>query len=144
MAKPIRKKRLMNKKDLKETLKPLIKECLKEALYEEGLLKNIVSQVVEGYSSAGTKIVESTSQDPAPIAAKIKPDDGVKKQLEETKKRMLSAIGGEAYGNVNVFEGTTPMIQESNSGTNPMSGVSPADPGVDISNIVNRNWGKLI
>jgi len=144
MAKPIRKKRQMNKKDLKETLKPLIKECIKEALYEEGLLKNIVSQVVEGYSSAGTKIVESVPQNPAPIAAKTNSDNNVKKQLEETKKKMLKAIGGDAYGGVNVFEGTTPMARESTPGNNPMSGVSPNDSGVDISSIVNGNWGKLI
>ena len=134
----------MNKKDLKETLKPLIKECIKEALYEEGLLKNIVSQVVEGYSSAGTKIVESAPQNPAPIATKKNSDSNVKKQLEETKKKMLKAIGGDAYGGVNIFEGTAPMAKESAPGTNPMSGVSPGDPGVDISSIVNNNWGKLI
>ena len=134
----------MNKKELKETLKPLIKECIKEALYEEGLLKNIVSQVVEGYSSAGTKIVESAPQNPAPTATKTNSDSNVKKQLEETKKRMLKAIGGDAYGGVNVFEGTTPMVQESAPGTNAMSGVSPNDPGVDISSIVSSNWGKLI
>ena len=134
----------MNKKDLKETLKPLIKECIKEALYEEGLLKNIVSQVVEGYSSAGTKIVESAPQNPAPIATKANSDSNVKNKLEETKKKMLSAIGGTAYGNVNVFEGTTPMVAEPSPGTNPMSGMSPEDPGVDISSIVSGNWGKLI
>ena len=38
----------MKKNDLKRMLKPLIKECVQEMILEEGLLKNIVSEVASG------------------------------------------------------------------------------------------------
>ncbi len=38
----------MNKSDLKKVIKPLVKECIHEVLLEEGLLSNIVSEVVKG------------------------------------------------------------------------------------------------
>ena len=134
----------MKKNELKKILKPLVKECIKESLYEEGLLKNIVSQVVEGYSAGATPIVENKA-----VAAPVSTDksneaDKMKAKLDETKKQMLKAIGSSAYGGVNVFEGTTPAPADKGSRTNVMEGVDPSDPGVDISQIFNQNWSKLI
>ena len=68
----------------------------------------------------------------------------MKAQLEATKKQMLNAIGGSAYGGVNVFEGTTPAPADKGQQASVMEGVDPSDPGVDISKIFNQNWGKLI
>jgi hypothetical protein len=134
----------MKKSELKKILKPLVAECIKESLYEEGLLKNIVSQVVEGYSSGASPIVENKAVSTPVNNKKIEEASKVKAHLEQTKKQMLSAIGGSAYGGVNVFEGTTPAPADKGQQTSVMEGVDPSDPGVDISKIFNQNWGKLI
>jgi len=134
----------MKKSELKKILKPLVAECIKESLYEEGLLKNIVSQVVEGYSSGASPIVESKPVSAPVNNKKIEESAKMKAQLETTKKQMLNAIGGSAYGGVNVFEGTTPAPADNGQQTSVMEGVDPSDPGVDISKIFNQNWGKLI
>lgn len=134
----------MKKSELKKVLKPIIAECVRESLYEEGLLKNIVSQVVEGYSAGAAPIVENK-----PVNA---PDNGdkneeaarMKEQLEKTKKKMLSAIGGSAYGGVDVFKGTTPAPADNGTPGSVMEGVDPSDSGVDITSIFNNNWRKLV
>jgi len=134
----------VKKDQLKKALKPIIHECIKEALYEEGLLKNIVSQVVEGYSRSAPRITERA---PTPAVRSEPPDAEAKKvrvKLDETKRQMLSAIGQDAYGGVNVFEGTTPMRGAEPAAGNIMEGVAPEDPGVDISQLFNNRWGKLI
>ena len=131
----------MKKSELKKILKPLIAECIRESLYEEGLLKNIVSQVVEGYSQGATPIVETKTVS-APSSDKINEAKQMKEKLDSTKKQMLNAIGN--YGGVNVFEGTTPMRSAEPAAGNVMEGVEPGDSGVDISKILNNNWGKLI
>ena len=133
----------MKKSELKKVLKPIIAECIRESLYEEGLLKNIVSQVVEGYSQGATPIVETKAVS-APSTNEINEAQQMKAKLDSTKKQMLNAIGKSGYGGVNVFEGTTPMRSAEPSAGNVMEGVEPGDPGVDISKIFNNNWGKLI
>jgi len=133
----------MKKSELKKVLKPIIAECVRESLYEEGLLKNIVSQVVEGYSQGATPIVETKAVS-APSTNEINEAQQMKAKLDSTKKQMLNAIGKSGYGGVNVFEGTTPMRSAEPSAGNVMEGVEPGDPGVDISKIFNNNWGKLI
>jgi hypothetical protein len=134
----------MKKSELKKVLKPIIAECVRESLYEEGLLKNIVSQVVEGYSAGTAPLVENKTVS-EPVSSK-KEDEStkMKEKLESTKKQMLSAIGKGAYGGVNVFEGTTPAPADNGSPGNVMEGVDPKDAGVDISSIFNNSWGKLI
>ena len=134
----------MKKSDLKKVLKPIIAECIRESLYEEGLLKNIVSQVVEGYSAGAAPIVETQTVTNAPSEKEINESKKMKAKLEQTKKQMLSAIGNGAYGGVDVFAGTTPMRSAEPQAGNIMEGVDPSDKGVDISSIVNGNWGKLI
>ena len=55
---------------------------------------------------------------------------------------MLDAIGKSSFNGVNVFEGVEPA-QESNQ-QSPLANVPPGDPGVDISQLFNSNWSKLI
>tara|TARA_Y100000310_G_scaffold226983_1_gene229178 strand:+ start:3794 stop:4195 length:402 start_codon:yes stop_codon:yes gene_type:complete len=133
----------MKRSQLKKMLKPLIQECIKEALYEEGLLKNIVSQVVEGYSQGAQPIME-VQRPREPSKQEINESKQIKAQLTETKQKMLKAIGQSSYAGVNVFEGTTPMRSAEPSAGNIMEGVEPRDPGVDISKFFNHKWGKLI
>ena len=38
----------MKKSEFKKLVKPIIKECISEVLLEEGLLSNVISEVVKG------------------------------------------------------------------------------------------------
>ena len=119
----------MNKNDLKKVLKPLIKECIKEVLFEEkGALSHIIAEVAHGLGGTSKPVVsEARKQEKS-----YKPD---KKAILERKKKLMDAIGKEAYGGVNIFEGTTPAPAPSSGARGPLSNVAPNDPGVDISNI---------
>ena len=135
----------MKKSELRQVLKPLIKECIKEVIFEEGILSNIVSEVAQGLG--GQTIVET--QQPAPPQRDYKEENRVAQQkLQETRKRMLDAIGSESYNGVDLFAGTTPTSAptESKQG-DPLSGVDPRDSGVDISQLfggVNKNWSGMV
>ena len=137
----------MNKRDLNKILKPLIKECVKEVIFEEGALSKIISEVMVGL--AGTQqLVEERVPEPEP--RKMRSQEANK--LRETKKRMLDAIGGEAYAGVDLFEGTTPLSSGGTPGSaptphSPLSGMSPSDKGVDITKSFPEApeiWKKLI
>jgi hypothetical protein len=135
----------------KSEFKQLIKESVREVLVTEGFLSTIVSEVVKGI---GTNVVTES------VAKKEVPEEKVKfqemrsqenrKHIQETKKRMLDAIGKEAYGGVNVFEGTTPMKKTGSPGTttpnSALGDVDPEDPGVDISGILGGSaaWKQMI
>ena len=82
----------MKKSELKKVLKPIIAECVRESLYEEGLLKNIVSQVVEGYSQGAAPIVETRAVTNAPSEKEINESQQMKAKLDNTKKQMLNRI----------------------------------------------------
>lgn len=121
----------MKKSDLKELIKPLVKECIHEVLLEEGLLSNVVSEVARGLGSAPV-IVEQTKQPTQAPAPK-------KRNYSQNKKKLMDAIGGDAYNGVNLFEGTTPapVQQEQTPGAVDMG--NPEDSGVDISSILGES-----
>ena len=137
----------MKRSELKQVLKPLIKECIKEAIFEEGVLSNIISEVVQGLSNK--TLVESNqhiAQTAQQNADKQQDEERVRQKLQETKKRMLDAIGNDSYNGVDLFEGTTSTGQESKQG-DPMAGIDPRDSGVDISKLfggTSKNWSHLI
>ena len=124
----------MKKDELKKLIKPIIKECINEMLLEEGLLKNVVSQVTEGMNVSAPVVTEQKTVEPS---------------YEEVKKKtnkVIEAMKNKTIGGTNIFEGTTPApAQASAAGraANPMSHIDPRDPGVDISTIFNPNWKKL-
>ena len=129
----------MNKKELKNLLKPLIKDCIKEVIFEEGILSNIVSEVAHGL---GKPTLVEASRPTSPDADVLE-----RRMLEEQqavqkrKQELLSTINADAYGGVNVFEGTTPLstggsIEKGPSAQGPLAEVDPTDPGVDISSLV--------
>jgi flagellin-like hook-associated protein FlgL len=127
----------MKKADLKQLIKPLVKECIHEVLIEEGLLSSVVSEVAKGMQ--GNMVMESQQQktpqtfdDAAFRETKTKE---VNTRLFEQRKKMMDAIGQDAYNGVNLFEGTAPMKNASpNPGTPDMG--RPHDSGVDISSLV--------
>jgi hypothetical protein len=136
----------------KSEFKQLIKESVREVLVTEGFLSTIVAEVVKGI---GTNVVtESVIKKEMP-QEKIKFQEmktqEKKKQLQETKKRMLDAIGKDVYGGVNVFEGTAPIRSGGSPDTTPspnsvLGDIDPADPGVDISGLVGTTgaWKEMI
>ena len=136
----------MNKNELKKVLKPLIKQCIKEVIFEDGTLSTIISEVVSGLGSANV-ISEATPSKPKMLEtneeAKVRRQ---KKQgiLKEQRKKMLDAIGKNAFNGVDLFEGTTPAPAQQDKGQGALSGVAPTDPGVDISSFTSSGmWKKL-
>ncbi len=143
----------MKKSDLKQLIKPLVKECVNEVLLEEGLLSNIVEEVAKGVSNA------------APLVEKRKPPakktiqsfqkemrhqraTKVKGKINEHQKKLLDAIGSDAYNGVDLFEGTSPI---SDTGARGMAESSvlgdPADAGVPLTGPLASAvglWDKLI
>ena len=64
---------------------------------------------------------------------------------------MLDAIGKDAYGGIDVFEGTTPMKSGGSPGgpsapNSALGDVEPSDPGVDISGLLGGSsaWKQMI
>ena len=129
----------MNKNELKKVLKPLIKECIKEVLFEEkGALSHIISEVATGLSPK--EMIVKESKERYSESKILEQERRVSNKLKEQKRKLLDAIGKDAYGGVNIFEGTTPAPApvSTNSAQGPLSGVDPRDPGVDITNIFNN------
>jgi hypothetical protein len=136
----------MKKSELREIIKPMVEECLQESmqkiLLESGLLSAVISEVVAGLNTAAP-IVEQ--KQPAKVEKKEPANkESNSQKINETRKRMLDAIGKDAYSGVNVFEGTKPSIPDSGTDNGPFKGTDPDDSGVDIGSIFNSNWEKLI
>jgi len=128
----------MKKSELKALMKPLVKECIHEVLLEEGLLSNVVSEVAKGLQAS--PIVENRQRHS--VANQVK-DSRVK--LSEHRKKMVEAVGKDAYNGVDLFEGTTPMNSSEPTAGGPDLGASH-DPGVDISSFVGpaaRIWQNM-
>ena len=133
----------MKKSELKKILKPLIRECIREVILEEsGIISNIVSEVANGLSTAApTAQVVSEEQ-------QRQEEERHQQALEESKRKrkaLLDSIGSDAYGGIDLFEGTSPAPAESN-GQSPLSGRDPRDAGVDISSFTGQSpavWKQL-
>ena len=146
----------MNKKELKQLIKPLVKECIKEALLEEGMLSTVIAEVVKGTSGL---VVEQRSQKIQETTDRVlETNEDAMRRLQERKvkqqnqrKQLLDAIGKDAYGGVDLFEGTEPLSKggNPNQGTQPqgaLSNYAPDDSGVDISGLLNLaggSWKKI-
>jgi len=73
--------------------------------------------------------------------------------LQEHRKKLMDAIGKDAYAGIDIFEGTEPLTSHEAGETkslgkgSPLAGQSPDDPGVDISGILalgGKNWKALV
>jgi len=139
----------MKRSELKKMIKPLVKECVQETILNDGLLSNIVSEVMQGMGNQF--LVENKEQVvPAMSNENSVQMEQLKERQNETRKRLLDEIGKDAYNGIDIFEGTTPIRdngeQSATRQANPMSGQDPSDPGVDISSIValgGKNWKAL-
>lgn len=125
----------MKKNDLKKLIKPIVKECINEVLIEEGLLSNIVSEVAIGMQ--GNQIVENK---PATAKEEIRHQNTKNKEaklkLEQHRKKMMEAVGSDAYNGVNLFEGTTPAPAQQEAAGGSVDLGNPTDAGVDISSLM--------
>ena len=144
----------MKKSELKTVLRPLIKECVKEIMFEDGILSGLVSEVVQGL---GGQVITESATAPRQTAPQQQNDAEIARQQQvakmkameqaaQTRKKMSEAVGKDAYGGVDLFEGTTaaPAPAESKQG-DPLGGVAPNDAGVDISNLfggANKTWHR--
>lgn len=139
----------MKKSELKEIIKPIVQECVRESveeiLLESGLLSNVIKEVMKG---ALPILAENNKTSPVAMVQQSKPKQNnelmeqikrerqemtsdFRKQNEQVSKSLSMKVGG-----VDVFRGTTPApatVQESVA--NPLGGVSPNDPGVDIGRL---------
>ena len=137
----------MKKTELKKILKPLIKECIKEVIFEEGVLSGIISEVTKGVSAAPAVVAAPTSKQD-PMVERMRRNAFNEEQsgkLKEHKNKLMAAIGGDAFGGVDLFEGTTPGHSEISPSQQsaPLAGVAPGDSGVDISDLfgsVGGHW----
>ena len=132
----------MKKAELKKLLKPMIMECIKEVIFEEGVLSNIVSEVAHGL---GRPTLTELQASPTSNTKQEKADHSLLEQnrlkVNQQKEKLLSAINLDAYGGVNVFEGTEPLSKggapaSEPTSSGPLGDVDPSDPGVDISGIL--------
>ena len=138
----------MKSNELKKILKPLIKQCIREVIFEEGVLSSLISEVVQGLGTAPITEVAAPRKQKTPAK---KQDSRKGRQLQETRKKMLDAIGKSGFGNIDVFEGTEPLRTGGSSGpaspSSPLSNYAPSDPGVNIDGIMSiagANWKKLL
>lgn len=130
----------MNKEKLKATLRPLIKECIKEVIFEEGVLSGIISEVVKG--TGAQQIVETRQPQPQYQQLHQQDHEQRERKIQENRKRMLDAIGKDAYNGVDLFEGTQPLSSRGGHGTaagapvphgsKALDGIAPNDPGVNL------------
>ena len=134
----------MNKGELKKVLKPLIKECIKEVMFEDGTLSSIIAEVMRGTGATHSIVENKKPNKPQP---RLETDEEAKARMDAKRKKLMSSMAKGAYNGVNLFEGTTPAPSDGGSqGDNALSGVSPGDSGVDISNLMNKTsaiWQKM-
>ena len=141
----------MKRSELKNIIKPLVKECITESLLEEGLLSNVISEVMKGMSPV---IMESAPvADPTAgvqKAAMMEAQEAKLKQAKQDRRKLLDAIGSDSYGGVDLFEGTSPAPAQQSpemQAASPLGGQTPGDPGVDISGILgigSHKWKALM
>ena len=139
----------MKRTELKKLIKPLVKECVQETILNDGLLSNIVSEVMQGM---GNQFLVENKEEIVPTMSNENSVhlEQLKERQQETRKRLLDEIGKDAYNGVDLFEGTEPIRDSGEPSAmaqaNPMSGQDPDDPGVDISGIIalgGKNWKAL-
>ena len=138
----------MKKSDLKQLIKPLVKECIHEVLIEEGILANVVSEVAKGLQQ--NVIVETKQKQPAALfnenlrMQRKATDSRVK--LQEHRKKLLDAVGQDAYNGVDLFEGTTPAPAQREAPPGTVDLGSSTDSGVDISSLMGNasTWKQIV
>jgi hypothetical protein len=150
-----------------DKFKNLIKESIKEVLVEEGLLKEVISAVIQEASSTNAQAYANATLQAQSLQTnlnqKFEIDESFKREMEENKERaqknvekmqelrnrMMDSIGKSSYKDLynleglDLFEGTTPLGRggapgENAAGQGPLSGVEPDDAGVAIDSLLGN------
>jgi hypothetical protein len=119
---------------LKKVLKPLVMECIKEAIFEEGVLSTLVAEIATGMNQQ--PIVENKRPEPVRDFKAEERNEQVSRRLQEQRKKMLNAIGADAYGGVDLFEGTEPLPNSAEPAHSPMANRDPKDEGLNIDGLL--------
>ena len=150
----------MKKSELRKIIKPIVEECVREVLLKEGTLSGIISEVVRGIGNPQPRqqiFTENIQHSPEPteeenLAAQREIGEASKKKLQETRSKMMEAIGIDSYNGVDLFENTKPLRAGGSPSVQPASHSAlrdhdPGDAGVDISALVgasSKKWGSLL
>ena len=131
----------MKKSELKKIIKPIVEECIRETLFQEGILSSIISEVMVGISDSQTaKPVLENKNTQTQSRERIN-------NIKESKKKLMDEIGREAFGGVDLFEGTSAAPAQSGASSHgALKGMDPNDPGVNIDglmNIMGQTWRTL-
>jgi hypothetical protein len=139
----------MKRSELKKLIKPIVKECIQESLLEDGVLSKVISEVMKGVTTQAPMV--ETKAPVVPTRNRKEVAKAEREKLMETRRRMLDAIGSQAYNGVDLFEGTAPLKRGGQPGasegpTSPLAGVEPSDPGVDISSLMGNAgvWKQIV
>ena len=133
----------MKKNELKKLIKPLVKECIHEVLIEEGLLSNVVAEVAQGLQGnlmtevRHPPVDQRARQPPAEQRQMKRTADDSRAKLKEHRRKLMGALNKDAYGGIDLFEGTDPMQHSEPSAGHPDLG-DPGDAGVDLSSILGN------
>mgnify|MGYP003111471036 CR=1 FL=1 len=129
----------------------MIKESVKEVLIEEGVLKNVISEVVKAVGTVQAEQPPVETQQSFAEQASKEAAEKQRQKLMESKKKMLDAIGKTSFAGIDLFEGTTPLKKGGTAGAAPtpssaLEGGDPGDAGVDISSLLGgaNVWKHLI
>tara|TARA_A100001515_G_scaffold65079_1_gene51563 strand:- start:99 stop:554 length:456 start_codon:yes stop_codon:yes gene_type:complete len=149
----------MKKSQLKQIIKPIVKECINEVLLEQGLLSNVVTEVVKGLSPI------TVAPQPTPKPLQETNTLAVQQQFLEEQKREMAKEREERMNSqrkkilkatglgANIFEGVEPLgsagtvKSEATSQAGALAGVDSNDPGVDITGIMalgSSHWKKMM
>ena len=131
----------MKKSELKKIIKPIVEECIRETLFQEGILSSIISEVMVGISDSQAAKPELENKN-----TQTQSRERIN-NIKESKKKLMDEIGREAFGGVDLCEGTSPAPAQSNASSHgALKGVDPNDPGVNIDglmNIMGQTWRTL-
>jgi hypothetical protein len=131
----------MKTNELKKALKPLIKQCIRECIFEEGVLSGLVTEVVRGLE------IKPMIAESAAVSIERRDDKALKLKQEEYERerqeriRRLNESTKIKTNNVDIFEGTDPIIAEGNEHS-PFAGTSPGDEGINIDGLVDMVGSK--
>ena len=142
----------MKKSELKKVLKPIVKECIQETLLEGGLLSSVISEVAKGLGATQQMVVEQPRHNEDEMKKmQLQEKQKRTRKINETRKKMLDAIGRESYNGVDIFEGTSPITSAGSPSASPaakgaLSDIDPGDPGVDLSKFAGKAniWKALV
>ena len=137
----------------KSQLKALIKECVREVILEEtGIVAHLVTETAKGLISQPVIKEEKAPQIDVEMERMRAINQAAHKRGE--RKRMINdAIGADAYGGIDIFEGVEPLASggdegSGGSGNSSLAGIAPNDPGIDISGIMNvgnaSKWIRIV